>query len=129
MAGSRQSHCPGSGCPLPASSLPPSAALCDSSNLLQLCGEGLNLLFVRLFALVGLFCEWKGSFTPVETGRGGTSYLLLGDLEGLEVVSDDPQLLLQLHDLGLAGLGPLLRALQVGLNHGQLAGDLRAQRE
>ena len=27
----------------------------SSSNLLQLCGEGLNLLFVRFFALVGLF--------------------------------------------------------------------------
>ena len=30
----------------------------SSSNLLQLCGEGLNLLFVRFFALVGLFRGW-----------------------------------------------------------------------
>ena len=30
------------------------------------------------------------------------SHLLLGDLQGLEVVSDDPQLLLELDDLGLA---------------------------
>ena len=36
-------------------------------------------------------------------------------LEGLEVVGDDPELLLQLHDLGLAGLSALLRVVQVAL--------------
>ena len=53
-----------------------------------------------------------------------STYLLLRDLEGLEVVADHPELLLQLHDLGLAGLGSLLRALEVGLHHGELPGDL-----
>ena len=54
----------------------------------------------------------------------GVAHLLLGDLEGLQVVSDDAELLLELDDLGLAGLGALLSALEVGLNHGELAGDL-----
>ena len=53
------------------------------------------------------------------------THLLLRDLERLEVVSDDPQLLLELDDLGLARLRPLLGALKVGLNHGQLAGNLQ----
>ena len=57
----------------------------------------------------------------------GDAHLLLGDLEGLQVVSDDAELLLELDDLGLAGLGALLSALEVGLNHGQLAGDLRGK--
>ena len=54
----------------------------------------------------------------------GVAHLLLGDLEGLQVVSDDAELLLELDDLGLAGLGALLSALEVSLNHGELAGDL-----
>ena len=37
-------------------------------------------------------------------------------LEGLEVVTDDPELLLELHDLGLTGLGSLLSSLKLGLN-------------
>ena len=53
------------------------------------------------------------------------AHLLLGDLERLEVVADNPELLLELDNLGLAGLGALLSPLEVGLNHGQLSGNLR----
>merc|ERR1711962_255844 len=56
-------------------------------SLLQLGGESLDLLLVPMLPLVGL---------------------LLRDLEGLEVVSDNPQLLLQLDDLVLGGVGALL---------------------
>ncbi len=52
------------------------------------------------------------------------AYLLLGDLERLQVVTDHPELLFQLHDLGFAGLCTLLGSLEVGLNHGQLASNL-----
>ena len=121
--------------------------------LLQLGGQSLYLLLIRLFPLVGLDTvrRYTALDTNITTARVSTpapthttsasstpplsslsalpqffisTYLLLRDLEGLEVVADHPELLLQLHDLGLAGLGSLLRALEVGLHHGELPGDL-----
>ena len=124
--------------------------------LLQLGGQSLYLLLIRLFPLVGLDTvrRYTALGTNITTAQVSTpapepahtssassptpplsslsalpqffisTYLLLRDLEGLEVVADHPELLLQLHDLGLAGLGSLLRALEVGLHHGELPGDL-----
>merc|ERR1740128_713740 len=81
----------------------PLGELGSGLGLLQLGGQGLDLFLVGLLTLVGL---------------------LLGHLQGLQVVADNAQLLLQLHDLGLAGLGTLLSALKLALNLGQLLGDL-----
>merc|ERR1740128_478555 len=81
----------------------PFGELGSGLGLLQLGGQGLDLFLVGLLTLVGL---------------------LLGHLQGLQVVADNAQLLLQLHDLGLAGLGTLLSALKLALNLGQLLGDL-----
>ena len=50
--------------------------------------------------------------------------LLLGDLAGLEALADHPELLLEVHDLVLAGVGALLGPGEVTLDHGELAGDL-----
>merc|ERR1740128_1298943 len=81
----------------------PLGELGSGLGLLQLGGQGLDLFLVGLLTLVGL---------------------LLGHLQGLQVVADNAQLLLQLHDLGLAGLGTLLSALKLALNLGQLLGNL-----
>merc|ERR1740129_1572210 len=43
--------------------------------------------------------------------------LLFGDLEGLEIVTDNSQLLFKLNDLGLTSIGPLFCAVKIGLNH------------
>merc|ERR1719433_401928 len=72
-------------------------------SLLQLGGQSLDLLLVSLLSGVGL---------------------LLGNLQGLEVVGDDSQLLLQLEDLGLTSIGSLLSLLQVRLAVGKLLGDI-----
>merc|ERR1719201_2902272 len=72
-------------------------------GLLQLGSQGLDLLLVGLLPLVGL---------------------LLGHLQGLEVVGHNPQLLLQLKDLGLTDVSALLGLLEVGLAGGKLLGDL-----
>merc|ERR1711997_1369429 len=64
-------------------------------GLLQLGGEGLDLLLVAGLSLVGF---------------------VLRDLQRLEVGGDNSQLLLQLDDLHLSGLGPLLSSLQLRLN-------------
>merc|ERR1712012_1239230 len=72
-------------------------------GLFELLGEGLDLLLVGLLPLVGL---------------------LLGNFERLEVVGNNSQLLLELHDLGLSGLGSLLGPLEVGLALLELLGDL-----
>merc|ERR1719391_397937 len=77
--------------------------LSASLGLLQLGAQGLDLLLVGLLPLVGL---------------------LLCNLQGLEVVGNDPQLLLQLEDLGLSHISALLGLLQLGLAVGQLLGDL-----
>merc|ERR1740128_30561 len=81
----------------------PLGELGSGFGLLQLGGQGLDLFLVGLLTLVGL---------------------LLGHLQGLQVVADNAQLLLQLHDLGLAGLGTLLSALKLALNLGQLLCNL-----
>ena len=39
--------------------------------------------------------------------------------------TDNSEFLLEVHDLALAGLGPLLGPLQVALHHGQLASNLQ----
>merc|ERR1719275_108860 len=72
-------------------------------GLLQLGSQGLDLLLVGLLPLVGL---------------------LLGHLEGLQVVRHNPQLLLQLEDLGLTDVSALLGLLEVGLTSSQLLGNL-----
>merc|ERR1719222_1475303 len=72
-------------------------------SLLQLGSQGLDLLLVGLLPLVGL---------------------LLGHLQGLQVVRHNPQLLLQLEDLGLTDISALLGLLEVGLTGSQLLGDL-----
>merc|ERR1719275_303842 len=72
-------------------------------GLLQLGSQGLDLLLVGLLPLVGL---------------------LLGHLQGLEVVGHNPQLLLQLKDLGLTDVSALLGLLEVGLAGGKLLGNL-----
>ena len=46
-------------------------------------------------------------------------------LKGLEVVGDDPQLLLQLKDLGLTHISALLSLLEIGLAGGKFLGNLR----
>merc|ERR1719187_1929357 len=75
----------------------------SSLSLLQLSGQGLDLLLVGLLSLVGL---------------------LLGDLQRLEVVGHNSQLLLELKDLGLAVVGSLLSLLQVRLTGSKLLGNL-----
>merc|ERR1719391_830485 len=77
--------------------------LSASLGLLQLCAQGLDLLLVGLLPLVGL---------------------LLSNLQRLEVVGNNPQLLLQFEDLGLSHISALLGLLQLGLAVGQLLGDL-----
>merc|ERR1719362_1322943 len=72
-------------------------------GLLQFGSQGLDLLLVGLLPLVGL---------------------LLGHLQGLQVVRHNPQLLLQLEDLGLTDVSALLSLLEVGLTGSQLLGDL-----
>merc|ERR550534_258898 len=69
--------------------------LSPSFSLLQLGSQGLDLLLVGGLPLVGL---------------------LLGDLQGLQVVCHNPQLLLQLDNLDLTNLCPLLSPLQVSLS-------------
>merc|ERR1719180_382750 len=66
-----------------------------SLSLLQLGCQGLDLLLVGGLPLVGL---------------------LLGHLQGLQVVCHNPQLLLQLDDLDLTHLSALLGPLQVSLS-------------
>merc|ERR1719192_37161 len=75
----------------------------SSLRLLQLGAQSLDLLLVGLLPLVRL---------------------LLSHLERLEVVGDNPQLLLQLEDLGLTHVGALLSLLQLGLAGGQLLRNL-----
>merc|ERR1719187_1311309 len=75
----------------------------SSLSLLQLGGQGLDLLLVGLLSLVGL---------------------LLGDLQRLEVVGHNSQLLLELKDLGLAVVGSPLSLLQVRLTGSELLGNL-----
>merc|ERR1711990_500121 len=72
-------------------------------GLFQLGAQGLDLLLVGLLPLVSL---------------------LLGNLQRLEVVGDDPQLLLQLEDLGLSHIGALLGLLKLRLAGGKLLGNL-----
>merc|ERR1712073_223649 len=72
-------------------------------SLLQLGGQRLDLLLVRLLPLVGL---------------------LLGHLQGLEVVGHHPELLLQLQDLLLSNIGSLLRLLQVAIASSKILGNL-----
>merc|ERR1719362_93003 len=74
-----------------------------SLSLLQLGTQGLDLLLVGLLPLVGL---------------------LLSHLQRLEVVGDNPQLLLQLKDLGLSNISSVLSLLQLGLTGGKLLGNL-----
>merc|ERR1719184_47199 len=64
-------------------------------SLLQLGSQVLDLLLVASLPLVGL---------------------LLGHLQGLQVVGHNPQLLLQLNNLDLSNLSSLLGPLQVGLS-------------
>merc|ERR1719249_259544 len=77
--------------------------LSASLGLLQLGAQSLDLLLVGLLPLVGL---------------------LLRNLQRLEVVGNNPQLLLQLEDLGLSHISALLGLLQLGLAVGELLGDL-----
>merc|ERR1711887_21797 len=77
--------------------------LSASLSLLQLGAQGLDLLLVGLLPLVGL---------------------LLGNLQRLEVVGNNPQLLLQLEDLGLSHISSLLGLLKLGLTSGELLGCL-----
>merc|ERR550525_1389315 len=72
-------------------------------GLLQLGGQSLDLLLVSLLSGIGL---------------------LLGNLEGLQVVGHNPQLLLKLQDLGLSGVGSLLSLLQVRLAVCELLGNV-----
>merc|ERR1719187_2247551 len=77
--------------------------LSTSLSLLQLGGQGLDLLLVGLLSLVSL---------------------LLGDLKGLEIVGDDSQLLFKFKDLCLSGIGSLLSLLEIRLTGGELLGNL-----
>merc|ERR1719507_506950 len=72
-------------------------------GLLQLGGQRLDLLLVCLLPVVGL---------------------LLGNLKGLQVVSNNPQLLLQLQNLGLSNISTLLSLLKVRLTGRQLLSNL-----
>merc|ERR1719507_1631602 len=72
-------------------------------GLLQLGSQRLDLLLVGLLPVVGL---------------------LLGNLKGLQVVSNNPQLLLQLQNLGLSNISTLLSLLKVRLAGCQLLSNL-----
>ena len=61
---------------------------------------------------------------PYKNQSKTMTHLLLGDLKGFKIVADNSQFLLEFDNLGLTGLCPLFGALEVGLNHGQLSGDL-----
>merc|ERR1719391_710376 len=114
-------------------------------GLLQLLGDGLVLLLLRdqlilqpvhllLQFLHGLLSELSASLGLLQLGAQSLDLLLVGllplvglllrNLQGLEVVGNDPQLLLQLEDLGLSHISALLGLLQLGLAVGQLLGDL-----
>ena len=51
----------------------------------------------------------------MDEGDGNDGVANDGHLKGLEVVGDHPELLLQLHDLDLPDIRPVLRLLQVTL--------------
>merc|ERR1719295_2426564 len=70
--------------------------LCARFCSLEALHQDLDLLFVFLLPLLGL---------------------LLSDLEGLQVLSDHPQLFLKVDNLGLASLSSFLSALEVALDH------------
>merc|ERR1719264_2276918 len=72
-------------------------------SLLQLGSQRLDLLLVGLLPVVGL---------------------LLSNLKGLQVVSNNPQLLLQLQNLGLSNISTLLSLLKVRLTGCQLLSNL-----
>merc|ERR1712241_615672 len=72
-------------------------------GLLQLGGQRLDLLLVRLLPLVSL---------------------LLGHLQGLEVVGHHPELLLQLQNLLLPNISSLLRLLQIAVTICKILGNL-----
>merc|ERR1719210_3308063 len=117
--------------------------LCE--GLLQLLSDGLVLLLLGdelilqpvhllLKFLNRLLCELSPSLRLLQLGAQSLDLLLVGllplvrlllsHLERLEVVGDNPQLLLQLEDLGLTHVGALLRLLQLGLAGGQLLRNL-----
>merc|ERR1719391_1209575 len=114
-------------------------------GLLQLLSDRLVLLLLRdqlilqpvhllLQFLHGLLSELSASLSLLQLGAQSLDLLLVGllplvclllrNLQGLEVVGNDPQLLLQLEDLGLSPISALLGLLQLGLAVGQLLGDL-----
>ena len=70
---------------------------------LQPLHQVMDLLLVRLLSLVGL---------------------LLRHLQRLEIVADHPQLLLQLNDLALSSLCPLIGSLQFRFHAAKLAGNI-----
>merc|ERR1719460_3185752 len=101
--------------------------LCDSLQLLLL-GRQLILQPVHLLLklLHGLLSKLGPSFSLLQLGSQGLDLLLvgglplvgllLGHLEGLQVVCHHPQLLLQLNNLDLPNLRSLLCPLQVSLS-------------
>merc|ERR1711872_54597 len=76
--------------------------LSTSLSLLQLGGQGLDLLIVGLLSLVSL---------------------LLGNLKGLEIVGDDSQLFFEFKDLCLSGICSLLSLLKIRLTGSELLGS------
>merc|ERR1719474_2008627 len=114
-----------------------SGHLCE--GLLQLLSDGLVLLLLGhelilqpvhllLKFLNRLLGELGSSLRLLQLGAQSLDLLLvrllLSHLERLEVVGDNPQLLLQLEDLGLTHVGALLRLLKLGLAGGQLLRNL-----
>merc|ERR550534_2077018 len=83
----------------------------DSLQLLLLgCQLILQPVHLLLKLLHGLLSKLSPSLSLLQLG------LLLGDLQGLQVVCHNPQLLLQLDNLDLTNLCPLLSPLQVSLS-------------
>merc|ERR1719357_947527 len=96
----------------------------SSSSSLRLLLKFLNRLLCELGSCLRLLQLGAQSLDLLLVGLLPLVRLLLSYLERLEVVGDNPQLLLQLEDLGLTHVGALLRLLQLGLAGGQLLRNL-----
>merc|ERR1719275_306664 len=110
-----------------------------SEGLLELLSDRLVLLLLRHKLILQpvhlllqlehrLLCKLGAGLGLLQLGSQGLDLLLvgllLGHLEGLQVVRHNPQLFLQLEDLGLTDISTLLGLLEVGLASSQLLGDL-----
>ncbi len=64
----------------------------------------------------------------MKSGSPATLYLFFRHFQGLEVISYNPEFLLQFDNLGVTMFCPFFGTLEVGLHHGQLTRNLIIQK-